>query len=108
VSRERGRVDVPERDAGVEAKSQAGQPEPTQEALLPAARGRAKAVVTPAAPAQHAAEPGAADALQPLEWIERIRELRRKGHGAEAEASLKAFRERYPDYTLPADLVAPR
>jgi hypothetical protein len=99
---------VPEREASIEAKSQAGQPEPMQEAPPAAARARAKAQAAPAAPAQRAAEDGGAGALQPLEWIERIRELRRKGHTAEAEASLKAFRERYPDYALPADLVAPR
>lgn len=41
----------------------------------------------------------------PEAWLERITELRRQGQTAQAEASLRAFRERYPDYPLvnPAD-----
>ena len=108
VSPEPRSARAPEREVGAEAKSHADQPAPAQEGSPPGARARVKAPVAPAAPAQQAAEEDGAGALQPLEWIERIRELRRKGHGAEAEASLRAFRERYPDYTLPADLVAPR
>jgi hypothetical protein len=104
VAPERAGGIAEKREAGVEAESQASRPEPAQ----PAARARVKAQVQPAAPTQRSAEEEALDASQPVQWIERIRELRRKGQSAEAEASLRAFRERYPDYVLPADLVAPR
>jgi hypothetical protein len=43
----------------------------------------------------------------PEQWLERIRQLRREGRVAEAQESLKAFRERYPDYPLPEDLAPP-
>jgi hypothetical protein len=108
VEPEPGSSRVPARDASAEAERRAPSTELKHEASPPAASARAKAQMSPAAPEQHAADGNQADALPPLEWIERIRELRRGGHRAEAEASLKAFRERYPDYVLPADLIAPR
>jgi hypothetical protein len=37
-------------------------------------------------------------ALSPKEWLAKIRELRRAGKHAEAEANLKALKERYPEY----------
>jgi hypothetical protein len=41
--------------------------------------------------------------LSPEAWLAKITELRRTGKTAEAEASLKAFKERYPEY--PAEKV---
>ena len=39
-------------------------------------------------------------ALPPKEWLAKIQELRRAGKHAEAEASLREFKKRYPDYPL--------
>lgn len=44
------------------------------------------------------------DALPPEAWLQRIRELRAAGREAEAAQSLARFRQRYPDFPLPADL----
>jgi resuscitation-promoting factor RpfA len=41
----------------------------------------------------------------PDEWIEAIRRLKTQGLDAEATAEIAEFRRRYPDYTLPPDLV---
>ena len=43
----------------------------------------------------------------PDAWLKHIDELRLAGQGAEAEASFRAFRDRYPDYRLPAGFVIP-
>lgn len=45
--------------------------------------------------------------LSPEVWLQRIRELRNKGEVAQADESLRAFRRRYPDYPLPADVPLP-
>jgi hypothetical protein len=45
--------------------------------------------------------------LSPEMWLQRIRELRNKGEVAQADESLRAFRRRYPDYPLPADVPLP-
>ncbi len=44
----------------------------------------------------------------PAEWLAEIDELRRQGRTAEAEASLREFQRRYPDYPLDAGLAVPR
>jgi hypothetical protein len=43
----------------------------------------------------------------PQTWLEHIEELRAAGRMHDAEASFRAFRDRYPDYQLPAGFVAP-
>jgi hypothetical protein len=48
----------------------------------------------------------AAESPSPEVWLQRIRELRSRGELNQAEASLRAFRRRYPDYPLPADVPA--
>jgi hypothetical protein len=40
------------------------------------------------------------DALPPEAWIAEIKKLRQAGKLTEAEASLKAFKQRYPDYPI--------
>ena len=40
----------------------------------------------------------------PEKWLDEIRALRRSGRLAEAATQLDRFRQRYPDYRLPADL----
>jgi hypothetical protein len=45
------------------------------------------------------------DAATPEAWLNRIRELRAAGRGAEAAQSLVRFRARYPDFALPDDLL---
>lgn len=44
------------------------------------------------------------DAVSPEAWLQRIRELRAAGREAEAAQSLARFRQRYPDFPLPADM----
>ena len=44
----------------------------------------------------------------PAEWLAEIDELRQQGRTAEAEASLREFQRRYPDYPLDAGLAVPR
>jgi hypothetical protein len=40
----------------------------------------------------------------PQAWIERIRVMRAQGRYPQAQAELKAFKTRYPDYPVPGDL----
>jgi hypothetical protein len=95
-------------ESGSEAKSLLRESELPEDAPQPAGRARLKLQTRPAPPAHAPVEDDASGALLPERWIEEIRELRRRGRATEAEASLKAFRERYPDYALPDDLLAPR
>lgn len=44
------------------------------------------------------------EAVSPEAWLQRIRELRSAGREAEAAQSLARFRQRYPDFPLPADM----
>lgn len=53
----------------------------------------------PAAKVLAAPEAASAEA-----WLRRIRELRAAGRDAEAAQSLDRFRQRYPDFPLPADM----
>jgi hypothetical protein len=90
------------RESASDLESMMREAQTPGEADQPPGRARLKLQARPAAPAP------LPDA-QPLpeQWIERIRELRRQGLAAEAEASLEQFRERYPDFALPADLAPP-
>jgi hypothetical protein len=60
----------------------------------------------PAAAALEAKREAAAPmpSAKPEAWIEEIRSLRRQGHPADAERSLREFRAAYPSYALPEDL----
>ena len=91
--------------------------------------GRREQAVVPAAPSESLARPDAltdatkgvskvapgvdplvdqdAESPSPEVWLQRIRELRNKGQTAQADESLLAFRRRYPDYPLPADVPPP-
>jgi hypothetical protein len=42
--------------------------------------------------------------LPPEKWLEQIEELRKQGKLGEAKTSLAEFKQRYPDYPLPASL----
>ena len=42
----------------------------------------------------------ASEMMAPEEWLAKIAALRAQGKQAEADASLAAFRKRYPDYPL--------
>ena len=44
----------------------------------------------------------------PQTWLAHIEELRVAGRTQDAEASFRAFRDRYPDYQLPAGFVVAR
>ncbi len=80
--------------APLAAPKSAGAPEAPE-----AIRKSAPAVASPATEEM--------ESLSPEMWLQRIRELRGKGDLAHADAGLRAFRHRYPDYPLPADLVPP-
>jgi hypothetical protein len=106
----RGVAGAPDANGTMLQKKQehAIEPSPLQEAgssleeSQPAGRARLKLQTRPALPAPPVASD---DALHPEQWLDRIRELRRQGLTAEADASLERFRERYPDFALPADLA---
>ena len=70
-----------------------------EEDLLPAMPGRAEEV--------EAVRDRKVD-RPPAKWLAEIAELRRRGRIAEAEASLREFRRRYPDYPLEGRQTAPR
>lgn len=113
------------RDQAVPRREQYASRPPT-----PAAAGPEAADAAPAAPSTAAIEapqppavPEAArsmrqtapevrpteenEPLSPEVWLQRIRELRNKGEVVQADESLRAFRRRYPDYPLPADVPPP-
>lgn len=54
-------------------------------------------------PARQNEETAALEA-SPERWLEKIRDLRRANRLAEAQKELDRFRQRYPDFALPADL----
>lgn len=58
----------------------------------------------PAAPAPAAAKLSEA-ALAPEDWLKRIAELRKQGREREAQESLAAFKQRYPDFKIPEALT---
>jgi hypothetical protein len=60
--------------------------------------------VRKAAPSARVQTDQEGEAPSPEVWLQRIREMRSKGEIAQGEESLRAFRRRYPDYPLPADL----
>lgn len=70
-----------------------------KEDLLPATPGRVEEVE---------AVYGRTVDRPPVKWLAEIAELRRRGRTAEAEASLREFRRRYPDYPLDARPAPPR
>jgi hypothetical protein len=49
----------------------------------------------------------AQESLTPEAWVAKLNKLRRAGKCAEAEASLKTFKRRYPDYRLEKLLSSP-
>lgn len=57
------------------------------------------------APAPEAPDAATADIeADPARWLESIRSLRRDGRADEARTQLGRFRQRYPDFAVPADL----
>ena len=84
----------------------AAPPAMPQTGREPAAEAAEPRAMTRAAPAAKTSvqTPATAQSLEPKAWLDRIAELRRQGKLQEAEENLKAFRERYPDYPLPAEL----
>lgn len=107
---ELGPAAIPElRQDKVPAKSRAKPSSSAPQRLLESAVPEERAP-TPAAPAlsappvdgaleQGAPKRSAEQARTPETWLEEIRELRRKGRHAEADAALRAFKKRYPDYS---------
>ncbi|NJD35542.1 MAG: hypothetical protein FIA96_12045 [Betaproteobacteria bacterium] len=96
-----GATSSPARQAG---KLEAGR--------LGAASGGEAAADALAGPSANRAEKSATlpppDAATPEAWLQHIRELRAAGRSAEAAQSLARFRERYPDFALPQDLLNPK
>lgn len=93
------------------AKAAAGQ---AAEKRARAAAGERAAEIRQPAPALSiqsiAPAPATPDAAtveleaDPERWLERIHELRRDGRADEARTQLERFRQRYPDFAVPADL----
>jgi hypothetical protein len=74
---------------------------PKLEAGRPGASNEAAGAISSAPAAKALAE---RDAVSPEAWLQRIRELRAAGRETEAAQSLARFRQRYPDFPLPADM----
>jgi hypothetical protein len=93
-----------ERTATGEAPGNAQAQPSGSAAAPPTAKAMRKDMPAPATapPVTDETEP-----LSPEVWLQRVRELRMKGDVAQADANLRAFRLRYPDYPLPADLSPP-
>lgn len=115
-SRERTTRDqlVPRRDQAVTpgaSQESEARPEPPAAAAIEAPRSspvpEAARVLRKTAPVADTAAGEEAEPVSPEVWLQRIRELRNRGELAQADASLRAFRRRYPDYPLPADVPAP-
>ena len=53
------------------------------------------------------ATPAAAKTASPQAWVDAIVQLRRAGRDAEADAEVTRLRQRYPDYTVPPEALAP-
>lgn len=89
-----------------EAKVQPGpEAASADSAMRESSRARVQAVPAPALPAPQIA--GAIQAyanLPPEKWLEQIEALRKQGRLEEAKTSLAHFKQRYPDYPLPASL----
>jgi hypothetical protein len=90
-----------------------GQPAPQPAQSVPRPESSATPDVPVEAKGLRNVPPGAelqtdqgAESLSPEVWLQRIREFRSRGELTQAEASLRAFRRRYPDYPLPADVPA--
>lgn len=89
-------------DATSEQPAQAAsdeQEKPTRELAAPTS---APGLLSdaPTAGGTTATEARTEQTLSPKEWLAKIRELRHAGKIAEAEASLKAFKKRYPEYPV--------
>lgn len=87
----------PERAAPSDAESSAGAAE------------MQSAPATARASAESASRSMLSDKLErrPQQWLEEIRQLRRQGRAADAEARLAEFRKRYPQFPLPDDMKQP-
>ena len=95
-----------------------GEPRPFAEAVQPAPaapvvpmrsfkpemQNRSPAAKAAGSAVDSEAKQGRQSAATPEAWLERVRELRRGGRLDEANRLLREFRQRYPDYKLPADL----
>ncbi len=90
------------RDAAVQDAAPAlSRAAPKLEAARSGAGNEAAGAITVAPAAKVVGE---RDADSPEAWLQRIRDLRTAGRDAEAVQSLARFRQRYPDFPLPADL----
>jgi hypothetical protein len=68
------------------------------------ADARQASAATSVQEAPKADAPAANGADSPERWLARIAVLRRQGSVAEAHVQLARFKQRYPDYPLPAEL----
>jgi hypothetical protein len=90
------------RDAAVQdAAPVLSRTAPRLEAVRPGTGNEAAGAVSSAPAAKALAAP---EAVSPEAWLQRIRDLRAAGRDAEAAQNLARFRQRYPDFPLPADL----
>jgi hypothetical protein len=93
-------------NAQVESAPASAAAAPAQGALKAPAAQRDRAANQEPARSLRKEAAAAAPVRTPEEWLDAIRDLKAKGRTDEAAAELAAFRTRYPNYVLPADLTA--
>ena|SRR5688572_8500407 len=122
--RSRERRESRTRPSTEERKAEARRDAAANQSAPEAPRAAEEAPAQPALRAQQAPAAGAAadSAAKPMaspesrlgklagqspeQWLEAVVELRRQGRHAEADESLKRFRERYPDYRIAEEMKA--
>jgi hypothetical protein len=105
-----------DRTAGLEDSSAEASASELQEVSVTGARQRRSAgrtagprnTISGAAFEKRPAADADAEQSDPAKWLEEIRDLRRAGKTAEADAAWKRFREAFPDFPVAQDDVALR
>ena len=103
-----------DRTAGLEDSSAKASASELQEVSVTGARQRRSAgrtagprnTISGAAFEKRPAADADAEQSDPAKWLEEIRELRRAGKSAEADAAWERFREAFPDFPVAQDDVA--
>lgn len=90
-------------ESGVRQEAATGDVAPGKPAAAAPAMREGKTAADSVQGLRRSGDPAGSE-LAPEQWLQKIRELRREGRFAEAEASLVEFRKRFPGYRLPEDL----
>ncbi len=95
---------APEARTRVKAKKRSAERDAGATPQLAAAAPPVEAASAPVAMASEPQLGGKAASPSLEDWLARIRKLKQQGKLEEARKELAAFRKRYPDYAVPADL----